>query len=236
MIDEGTEERVALYALGLLSPSEAAQLEGMMRNDGELRQLVDSLQEASAALAYDAPPQVPPAHIRHRLLAEIRGERATGAAATESRRGGDWIPWAIAACLAIIAGMLFDERSQLTREIIALRNNDALSALRIATLSSQLQGTKALGAIAWNSQTQRGMVMLEKMPPLQPNQDYQLWVIDPQKPQPVSGGIVHVDGEGNARLTFTVEVPISNADKFAISRERTGGAPAPEGPIVMMSN
>jgi anti-sigma-K factor RskA len=74
------------------------------------------------------------------------------------------------------------------------------------------------------------------MPPLERNQDYQLWVIDPRYPQPVSGGLVRVDDEGNARLTFTVDVPIRNADKFAISRERMGGAMSPEGPIVMMSN
>jgi anti-sigma-K factor RskA len=236
MIDEATEERAALYALGLLTGSEASELEATMRGDGEVRELVDSLQDAAAGLAYDAPPKTPPPQVRQRLLTEIRGERASGPAAIESRWIGDWIPWAIAACLAITSALLWSERSELNREVIALRNNDALSAMRIATLSSQLQGTKALGAIAWNGQTQRGMVMLEKMPPLAPNQDYQLWVIDPQKPQPVSGGIVHVDNEGNARLTFTVEVPISNADKFAISRERTGGAPAPEGPIVMMSN
>jgi anti-sigma-K factor RskA len=80
------------------------------------------------------------------------------------------------------------------------------------------------------------MMKLEKMPPLEQNQDYQLWVIDPRYPKPVSGGIVRVDDEGNARLTFTVEVPITNADKFAISLERKGGVPQAEGPIVMLSN
>jgi anti-sigma-K factor RskA len=236
MIDESKEERASLYVLGMLETADAAQFQEEMRADAELRELVVDLEEVIAALAHDAPPEAPPAQVRSRLITEIRGERASGPGATEARARRSFLPWALAASLAVIASLLAYERSQLRRDVVALRDKDAFSTLRIATLSSQLNGTNGVGAIAWNGQAQRGMLKLEKMPPLEQNQDYQLWVIDPRYPQPVSGGIVHVDDEGNARLTFTVEVPITNADKFAISRERKGGAPQAEGPIVMLSN
>jgi anti-sigma-K factor RskA len=235
MIDEATEERASLYALGMLSTEEARQIENEMRSNAEMRALVDDFQHAAAALAHAAPPVAPPPRVRSQLLREIQTER-TAAAPVVAAQQVDWMPWAIAASFALLAGLLFYERTELRREVTALNSRDALSALRIATLSSQLAGTRGVGAIAWNAQTQRGMLMLEKMPPLEPNQDYQLWVLDPNQPKPVSGGIVRVDDEGAAKLTFTVEVPIGSADKFAISRERIGGAPSPEGPIVMMSN
>lgn len=236
MIDEGKEESASLYVLGLLEPSEAAKFQDEMRADAELRDLVADLEGVTAALAHDAPDEAPPAQIRRRLITEIRSERANAANATPAGGMRSLIPWALAASMAVIVSFLGYGRSQLTREVAALRDKDAFSAVRIATLSSQLNGTNGVGAVAWNGQTQQGMLKLEKMPPLQQNQDYQLWVIDPRYPKPVSGGIVRVDDEGNARLTFTVEVPITNADKFAISLERKGGAPSAEGPIVMLSN
>jgi anti-sigma-K factor RskA len=236
MIDEKKEEDASLYVLGLLEGQEAADMAEEMRNDALLRGFVDELQATAASLAYAAPPQKLPEHLRTTLLVRLHEERTNAANAAASPRKWNFIPWALAASLAALATVLAFERTNLRRELSDLRSQDALATLRVAALSSQLQGAKALGAIAWNGETQRGLVMLEKMPPLEQNQDYQLWVIDPKKPQPVSGGIVHVDNEGNARLTFTVEVPITNADKFAISRERYGGAPTPEGPIVMLSN
>ena len=236
MIDEEKEEQGSLYVLGLLPQREADQFADAMREDARLREFVDELQASAAALAHAVPPVMPPPRVRQELLVKIREERAAAMTDTTSRSRFGFLPWALAACLTILAIVLASERTRLRHEIAELRDKDALTTLRIATLSSQLQGTKGQGAIAWSTETQRGLLMLEKMPPLERNQDYQLWVIDPRYPQPVSGGIVRVDPEGNARLTFTVDVPIRNADKFAISRERTGGAMQPEGPIVMMSN
>jgi anti-sigma-K factor RskA len=236
MIDEEKEEQGSFYVLGMLPQDEAEKFARAMREDAALREFVDELQASAAALAHSVKPIMPPPRLRQQLLNRIREERAgaTTDVTTGSRLG--FLPWALAACLTVFAIVLSMERSRLRNELAELRNKDALTTLRVASLSSQLQGIKSQGAIAWNPEKQRGLVMLEKMPPLERNQDYQLWVIDPHYPKPVSGGIVRVDPEGNARLTFTVDVPIGNADKFAISRERTGGALEPEGPIVMMTN
>jgi anti-sigma-K factor RskA len=236
MINEEKEEQGSLYVLGLLPEKEADQFAAAMREDAQLREFVDELQASAAALAHADPPMMPPPRVRHQLLGRIREQRAAALTDVTSQSRFTIIPWALAACLTILAVALAMERSRLRTQIVELRDKDALTTLRIASLSSQLQGVKGQGAIAWSTETQRGLLKLEKMPPLERNQDYQLWVIDPRYPQPVSGGIVRVDPEGNAVLTFTVDVPIRNADKFAISRERTGGAMSPEGPIVMMSN
>jgi anti-sigma-K factor RskA len=236
MIDEEKEELGSLYVLGLLPQNEAEQFAAAMREDARLREFIDELQASAAALAHAVPPVAPPPRVRQRLLGQIREQRAAALSDVTSRSRFAILPWALAACLTILAVALAMERTRMRHEIAELRDRDALTTLRIASLSSQLQGVKGQGAIAWSTETQRGLLKLEKMPPLERNQDYQLWVIDPRYPQPVSGGLVRVDDEGNARLTFTVDVPIRNADKFAISRERMGGAMSPEGPIVMMSN
>ncbi len=246
MIAEHVEELAALYSLGLLEGVEAAQFEEMLNSDPELRALVRELQDSAAALASAASPQNAPREVRMRLVAEIRSEKESSHASSSAAR---WWPWSIAAVFAIIAASLAVERVRLQSELAALRQKDeasqneiaalqqqdAISKLRIATLSGTTENAPgSVGSVAWDGEKQRGVLTLEKLPPPGPAQDYQLWVIDPQYAQPVSGGLVHVDDKGNARLIFTVDVPIHAAEKFALSRERKGGASTAQGPIVML--
>jgi anti-sigma-K factor RskA len=245
MIDETLEESASLYALGLLSSEDAAHFETQSRRDPELLSLVRELQDSAARLAHLAPPKEPPARVRSELLAAIQGRKA----ATQPAGSMRWLPWAIAAGFALLAGFLGFDRQRLAglvaelrgkdavaqQEIEALRKQDELSKLRIATLAA-LPGNAAdsAGSVAWDGEKQRGIITLQKLPPPGPAQDYQLWVIDSHYAQPVSGGVVHVDERGNARLTFTVDMPIRVADKFAVSRERKGGVASREGPIVLL--
>ncbi len=231
MNDERTEEDAALYALGLLSTAGAREFADRLAGDAELRELVRDLEETAASLAHSVPQHQPPPAAFDRLLSTIRGDSETERPA---RGVPAWVPWAVAAGFAAVAGFLGLERGQMKRELSALQHEDNLSKLRIATLVSQVEnGAESVGAVAWDATQQRGVLTIQKMPRLDPAQDYQLWVIDPQYKQPISGGVVRVDDAGAARLVFTVDVPIGTADKFAISRERKGGVPQVEGPIVM---
>ena len=89
--------------------------------------------------------------------------------------------------------------------------------------------------MAWSQGQQRGILTVEKLEPPGPTQDYQLWVIDPKAPAPVSAGLLRVDEQGGARVEFNFAAPVGSADKFAISREKKGGSTTPEGPIMLIS-
>ena len=107
--------------------------------------------------------------------------------------------------------------------------------MKIALLSAQVDAyAKTSAVIVWDPQKQRGVVKLANAPRPEPGKDYQLWVIDPKYPQPVSGGLVAVNAEGMARVTFEPTLPISKADKFAISVEPAGGVPKATGPIILL--
>ena len=51
---------------------------------------------------------------------------------------------------------------------------------------------------------------------------------------PALAGLVPVNAEGIARVSFAPDHPISKADKFAISVEPAGGVPKATGPIVLL--
>lgn len=231
MIFESTQEAASLYVLGLLDPDEAVRFEAEVRANEELARLVSELEASAAALAHATPMLTPPAALKARILSQV-GEKKIVPFVSRAA----WLPWAIAACLAIIAGVLALHSSRLQTELVYLRNQDALSRMKIATLGSMLDiAPHGLAVIVWDKEKQRGFLKVENMPVPRADQDYQLWVIDPAYKQPVNAGVFHFQPDGIAKVSFKPDQLIASADKFAISLERKGGAPQHEGPIVMIS-
>jgi anti-sigma-K factor RskA len=120
-----------------------------------------------------------------------------------------------------------------------LKTNDDLSRLKIDKLVSLAGNSPEAHAIAvWDPARQEGVFTIEKLPAAATDQDYELWVIDAQKPQPVSAGVFAIGADGVARVQFKTEQPIATAAKFAVSLEKKGGAPrnsGPQGKVVMIS-
>ena len=252
MIDEAKQDRAAEYALGMMDAAAERAFEAELKADEELRAFAMELRESAAALAHDAPALLPPPELRERVLAEVRGELAVAAAvaaatssvkppAPKETSSFAFLPWAIAAGLAITSAALWTELSAsraeavfLGKEADRLRKADILKQMKIATLSAQNDAYAKAGAVVvWDEAKQRGVVKLSNFPPVASGKDYQLWVINSKQGAPISGGVVPVSADGAARVAFTPNQPVKKADKFAISIEKEGGAPTAAGPIVL---
>ena len=249
MIDETQQDLAAEYVLGSLDARAAAAFEAGMETDAELRVFVDELRAAAAALAHAAPPVLLPPALRERVLAGVRGEAEAApvqGSQPAPRRAAPlgFLPWAVAAGFAITTAALWLERDELSKQVgdlrgeaLALRTRDALAKVKIATLAAQNEAyAKGVAVVVWDAEKQQGIVKLANFPSIAAGHDYQLWIIDPKYPQPVSAGVVPVGADGIARVAFTPEHLIRSAEKFAISIERAGGAPAPGGPIVLLGD
>jgi len=125
------------------------------------------------------------------------------------------------------------ERIVTSKQIADLRKAGDLAQLKIARLASLNKNSPEAVAIAvWNPLKQEGVLTVENLPLIQQDQDYQLWVVDPQYKNPVNGGVFTVDQRGAAHINFRPDQPVTAATQFAISRERKGGVPKAEGPMV----
>ena len=130
------------------------------------------------------------------------------------------------------------ESSEQEKQLIIRRSE--LDKMQIATLKSTIADYKqGVAVVVWDSAKQEGVLKLEKMPPVEPNKNYQLWVVDPSKKAPVNAGVVQVDQKGFARVQFKPVDSIQQADKFALSVEKKVDNPAGvgsnAGPIVLLS-
>jgi anti-sigma-K factor RskA len=236
MIDEAKQDLAARYVLGELTGPQSATFRAETEDDFELRDFVTDLQETFAELALAAAPQAPPPHLLSRILHQVRNNDAAANAAIKKKIvRPNWVPWALAACLAAACTMLVSERSNLRREVFALREQDVLSKTRIATLSAQTDAyAKVLAVVIWDQEKQRGIVKLDQLAPAAADRDYQLWMIDPKRTAPVSAGVVPADDTGLVQASFKPAERMPAGVQFAVSIERKGGSAAPEGPIILM--
>jgi anti-sigma-K factor RskA len=117
-----------------------------------------------------------------------------------------------------------------------LQTQGDLANFKITTLASLLKNSPQAVAVAvWNPATHEGMLKVDKLPALAADKDYQLWVVDPQYPNPVDGGVFTVDpASGVANVKFHGNQPVAAIAAFAVTLERKGGVPKAEGPFVLL--
>lgn len=290
MNDDRLEELATLYALDLLEGQEKLRFEQELARNAELRRFVDDLKETSAHLADAAPAQPLPAGLKDRILRDAKPR----AQVIQFPRNV-WVPWSIAAAVALMAALVGQtfikakrenehlrteaarlnaaqteawarvkqleteavalhrslleaekfrdlasatdaERARLQNEILALRERDLLSQLKIAVLQATGPGV-ADGTVAvalYDIDRKRGVVNADKLPPLGPDKDYQLWVVDAAYTAPVSAGLLQPDAEGKLKISFDTTKLVSKPQAFAISVEPKGGSESARGPIILL--
>jgi anti-sigma-K factor RskA len=152
-----------------------------------------------------------------------------------------WIPYAVAACLLVLcilqavhmrklqyettnAERLFLEAAGREKQLEA---SNALISLHLVALEAKDPAyANAKVFVAWDANDHRGSIMLQDFPLTPAGHDYQLWVLDPNAPGPVSAGVV------TGARTFEVDSCSMPRPGFAISLEPTGGSATLAGPIL----
>ena len=141
MIFEELEEQASLYVLGALEREEALAFEAQLAASDELQEHVCALQDTTAQLAHAAPARPLPPEIESRVMAEIRGAGAPAANVTPMRV--QWLPWAIAACLAVACAVAFSQRQRLATELAALQTEAAGAKGDIAAAEDRAAAAQA---------------------------------------------------------------------------------------------
>lgn len=123
----------------------------------------------------------------------------------------------------------------LRTQLADARSAADLAAMRVASLKSQVQDQpSALAVSLWNDSTQEGVLVVENLSLPPPGKTYQLWVLDPTTKAPIDAGIFTTDSAGRGHIVFRPKSNVKTAAQFAVSLEKDGGVPSPQGPIVML--
>jgi anti-sigma-K factor RskA len=251
MIDEAMELQARLYARGLLSAEERQQLEAALQQDAHLRDFVAGLR---------ASPLEPGLWAGFEPLAPA--SEAFTEPTERFERGGIpyWLPWILAASLAVISVLLLtqgppgntklaelqqrlDEAEQLNSElkgetetlqraIEELKRKDPLAGLQIINLGPRATASPATATVAWVPKNGKGLFLGWNLPSPPASHQLQLWAGDQAQPA-VNAGRLRPDDQGHARLEFTL--PGASAPHFFVTLEPVGDTAQVRGAILLSS-
>lgn len=140
MIDERLQEQAALHVFGALDPDATPAFEAQLAANDELRRHVDALTETAAQLAHTAPARALPAHLEARVLAEIRGTK-TPVAMPAAR--ASWLPWALAASLAVACLIAFADRQRLKQDLATAETQSAETQSQLSSVAAEKERAEA---------------------------------------------------------------------------------------------
>ncbi|HWP45228.1 MAG TPA: anti-sigma factor [Blastocatellia bacterium] len=255
-----TLETAALYALGALSQIEARAFERHIREEcpacgAALSQFDGVVQE----LGFSAPEAVPSPYLRDVLVSRLERESISPNSVLslperqepsaqvewprpEPRRSFSFIPWAIAASLAIAALASFFAWRQADQSNTALEQELATAQtqlqqyaelreaedIKLIKLEGQAPAPNATAEIYWDTASNRWIVTAS-LPPPPPGKVYQLWFVTPETQ--VSAGLIKPDQSGQGLALVPVPASIKEVAAAAITLEPEGGSEKPTLPI-----
>jgi anti-sigma-K factor RskA len=225
------EELAALHALDQIDDAGRRELFEAAARDPKINALIRDYAETAALLAHDAPQVAPRAGLRREILDSLPGRTA---ARSKVVPFSQWMSYAIAACLMALGILQNQQITGLKSRLAAtqadadrLGKSNALIGMKLTELESKDAAYNASKIIvAWDPYQHRGLVSMQALPPPPAGHDYQLWVLDPGAPAPISAGLL------TDSRSFSTKPVTSATPGFAVSLEPAGGVPEPTGPIL----
>jgi anti-sigma-K factor RskA len=265
-------EDLALYAMQALPAEEMAAIAAALRDNPKAQQEFARIQGDLVLLALSADQQPAPAGSFDRIKARMRegGQKdfATSAAAStpmamtdtayeiapiSSSRRSKWatfIPWAIAACLAIACSVLgyrvasmndaLDGESRLVSNLAAKASHaqqvlevlNAPEAQRVTLSSTKTPPWPTAHTVYL---ADRGALVMEAshLKPVPAGKAYELWVMPASGAAPMPAGTFWPNAEGYASLVLPKLPSGVPAKGFGITIENAGGSATPTTPIIL---
>ncbi len=255
------QEDLILFAMQGSSDEESRAVRAHVERCAECRAELEKVMRDVAVVAMSVDQQPLPAGARQRFMEKIsatpaEAERGGKAAVIPirsertERRPSVWIPWSVAAALALVAVTLGVRVNSLSREIggearqladLTVENAHAQEVLDVLTAPQAqhvvLTAGKAAPAPSARAiyLAQRGGLIFQasNMGPLPEGKTYELWVIPANGSAPVPAGLFRPDASGSASLVLP-PLPVGvEAKAFGVTIERAEGAATPTLPIIL---
>lgn len=148
-----------------------------------------------------------------------------------------WLAAAACLALAAVGWLRHAPSSGAPSDSALLRRPDTIRWAWQAAADSRLAGLE--GEVIFNPTTQQGSMRLRNLPALDPaTQQYQLWIVDPDRKQPVDGGVfdaVAAGPSGEAVIPINAKLRVDKPGAFAITIERRGGVVVSDGPLAAVA-
>jgi anti-sigma-K factor RskA len=238
------EELAAGYALGALEPDDEAIFQRHLDGCPTCAANVRELEGVAAQLAYAVPPVQPPetvwAGIRHEIVKDARPDAAPASGrvvrnGARRRRSRLLTRLAAAAAVVLLAALsvwnlnLRDQNQAYRDRVAALEQATRLvnepNATRVV-LDDAPSPPGAVATVIASTRQDRGVLIVEGLPPLQRRRVYELWVVPGGNIADAQKALVFVPLRRQGVQTLEFTAPIQPGTVFALTEE-----PGPAGSV-----
>ncbi len=249
MNENHVTDLLAAYALGALDPEEKQAVSKHLSQCDSCQGEWQSYQETTALLAWSVPQIDPPEKIKQKILKTAQQSTASKMPLARTRLF-DWFyrsaPALSFVFLVAIIGLLIsilllwqqvrqaDLREQAAMQQVAsfrMLSND----YQVVHLTSMDNMSHASGVLVFTQDGMSGALIVNGLPVLDNNHQYQLWLN--KNGMRTSGGVFNV-GQDGYNLVEVGQAPLAfnSYSSFGITIEPYGGSPSPTGKKVLGGN
>ncbi len=103
---------------------------------------------------------------------------------------------------------------------------------------SEISGYEQVrGEMTWSDALQAGEMRFAGLPPNDPElQQYQLWIVDPDRHEhPVDGGVFDALADGDIVIPVNAKLNVDQPVAFAVTLEQRGGVVVSQGPLLLVA-
>jgi anti-sigma-K factor RskA len=241
---------VESYILGLASPEERSEFEAMCRKHPEVLQARLNFELILEKQALENAIE-PPSSVKEKLLEEINSIDKIMNRPVAPVRRINWLKYAAAASIILLAGSLYwavslkKENERIKADLNGTRNELALvkedikvltgnPGIKMASMKGMEAAPRSFATVYWDTTSHDVYLLINNLPKPPSGKQYQLWALLDGKPL----NIGMIDNEyfvKQDRLLVKAK-NVQNAQGFAITLEKKGGSPSPEGTMYVLGN
>ena len=220
------------YALDCLDIEELVQVSEHLTGCADCRTELQKVQAVVDQLAIAVPSTAPSARLKGRLKERVRPRPALEPTRWQrvkhSMQQASPI-WglgglAIILVLALSTLLLWQQFSQQAAPA-------GSAQMRTVALAGTGTTPDATGVVVISLDGDHGALVVDQLPELDSDRQYQLWLIEDERR--VSGAVFSVDEHGYGSVWISVEEPLSSFSAVGISIEPAGGSDSPTGKKVL---
>jgi anti-sigma factor RsiW len=241
-------ELIPAYALDSLDAEDATRVRQHLPDCDACQVELAAYAAVVDVLPLASPDSQPSPALKERLMARIEDQPATeqAPAAEPPEASSGWVQQISEAFQSLFSGprwrpVLWSATLLLVLVLAAgniiqwqQANSPSPNSWRRVRLDSMELAPEASGIIYISADGRNGTVIVDQLPQLGPDQQYQLWLIlDGDR---TSGAVFSVDEDGYRGVQIESPIPLQEYGAFGVTIEPAGGSPNPTGERVLGYN
>lgn len=237
--DQHVDDLIAAYALDCLDEDDVIWVSRHLANCARCQAELSAYRQVVDQLPVTVQQHQPPPQLKEKLMEQVHRMQAD----TGQESDGFWqrfrgllsqaTPvWSLASLVIIV--LLFASNLLLWQQMRGMSEQSSVDTMRVVTLDHTQVASGATGLIVISLDGEHGTLVVDHLPLLSDEYQYQLWLIDDG--ERASGGVFSVSKDGYGSVWVKSPQPLADYSAFGVTIEPAGGSPGPTGEKVLGGN